>query len=199
MNALANRIDSRPAPPAPAGWMLRDSVAAARDQLWAHPALKRLQDPGLGFDEYAATTLRLLLAYRHAEHALAFSRGVDGLPAYVPRAPMIERDLRGLGRAAPHPRASRWHGANGRAAWLGIRCGLAEFESNADVVARRLWRFRPELWSNAASYWRYLRTLELKPAFDASLERRIEDASELRAAARAATDVCRLISAYLSA
>ena len=201
MNAVVTSLDPRLESPSPSGWMLRDAVADARAQLWAHPALKRLQDPGLGFEEYAATTLRLLLAYRHAEHALehSLSRGIDGMPAYAPRAPMIERDLRALGRASPQPRATRWHGATGRAAWLGIRCGIAEFESDADVVARRLWRFHPELWSGAASYWRYLRTLELKPAFDVALERRIEDASELRAAARVATDVCRLISAYLSA
>jgi hypothetical protein len=201
MYASAVRLDPRLESPAPSGWMLRDAVAAARDSLWAHPALKRLQDPGLGFDEFSATTLRLLLAYRQAEYALehSLSRGIEGLAPYTPRTPMLERDLRGLGRAIPQPRVTRWHGASGRAAWLGVRCGLAEFESNADVVARRLWRFHPELWSNAASYWRYLRTLELKPAFDAALERRIEDTNELRAAARVASDTCRLISSYLSA
>jgi hypothetical protein len=112
---------------------------------------------------------------------------------------MLERDLRALARTVPSARVSAWPGVAGRVAWLGIRCGLAEFEANADVVARRLWRFHPELWTEAAAYWRYLRTLELKPAFESALERRIENAAELRSAARVAADVCRMLGAYLSA
>jgi hypothetical protein len=47
---LDPRLDPRLESAAPSGGMLRDAVAAARETVWSHPALKRLQDPGLGFD-----------------------------------------------------------------------------------------------------------------------------------------------------
>lgn len=185
-----------------AGWLLRNACADARDRLWSHPALLRLQEHKLGYDEYASTTLRLLLAYRHAECYLdgAYPGGVAGVTPHVPRTPLLSRDLEALGKTVPHARNAQWVGAKGRSAWIGIRCGLREIESNADTVARRLWRHHPELWSNAADYWRYLRSLEFKqPMLDESLEGALAGAAELNVAAKAAVDVCRMFYAYLSA
>lgn len=185
-----------------AGWLLRNACADARERLWSHPALLRLQNPNLGYEEYASTTLRLLLAYRHAECYLdaAYPGGVAGIAPHVPRAPLLARDLEGLGKPVPHARSCDWVGAKGRSAWIGIRCGLHEIESNADAVARRLWRHHPELWSNAGDFWRYLRSLEFKSrTLDDSLEGALAGAAELHVAAKSAVDICRMFYAYLSA
>jgi hypothetical protein len=193
---------SHPTPGDNAGWLLRNETASARARVWGQPALKRLQDPGLGFEEYASITLRLLLAYRHAESYLdtAWPGAAGGLGPYTPRSPLLERDLRGLGRNVPQARSWDWAGAKGRAAYLGIRCGLSDIESGADAVARRLWRYHPELWGNAADYWRYLRSLDFKPPhFDADLEGELSGTTEQRIATRSALDICRMFCAYLSA
>lgn len=202
MTALAFEPLTQGLPHNNAGWLLRNAAADARERVWSHPALMRLQDSGLRFEQYTETTLRLLLAYRHAEACLdaALPSSIEGLAHYVPRAPLLERDLEALGGPVPHPRAAPSDRMKGRAVYLGIRCGLAEIESGADAVARRLWRFHPELWSNAADFWRYLRSLEFRHAsLDETLEGAIGNAAELKLASRTAVDVCRMFGAYLSA